>query len=471
MEIQFSRMLAQMLLISFIIRGLHAANETHNKREQHLMEVLLNPQKYNRRVRPVARSEDAVNVTFGLVVREIEDLDDKNQLLITRAEIREYWLDPSLRWNSSDYNGVEYISVDPKMIWIPDIVLYNNAGEGFGSGMTRTKAVVTNKGYVSLNVPTIIESSCKIQVDNYPFDQQNCELKFGSWTYDAAGIALTLETSSADLSEYSPSVEWELLGVPGEFHSVHYTCCPYPYHDVTYSVRIKRRALYYAMYLIIPCAMISVLTLLVFLLPPDCNERMTVGMAILVGLSFFFLLVAENMPATSEAVPLVGMYYTVTMIEVSCAFFMTCWVLRFHHQNPTQGELPKWVKVYVLGYGAKLFRFKFGGSNPNDGASQGSDVSSAESITGQKLNDKEILVAKDTNGNNQSKPGKNRGHVTGDKKSANRILADNVRQQMILEARQDEWRKAALVLNHVCIWVFLFAVVVSFMAIFFQAPL
>lgn len=68
-------------------------------------------------------------------------------------------------------------------------------------------------------------------------------------------------------------------------------------------------------------------------------------MAILVGLSFFFLLVAENMPATSEAVPLVGMYYTVTMIQVSCAFFMTCWVLRFHHQNPTEGEVPKWVKV------------------------------------------------------------------------------------------------------------------------------
>ena len=68
-------------------------------------------------------------------------------------------------------------------------------------------------------------------------------------------------------------------------------------------------------------------------------------MAILVTLSFFFIMVAENMPATSEAVPLVGMYYTVTMIEVSSAFFMTCWVLRFHHMNPTEGEVPKWVKV------------------------------------------------------------------------------------------------------------------------------
>lgn len=461
----------QLTRILFFLMSASVIVEAINRREQHLLEDLLNPEKYNRRVRPVLRSEDPVIVNFGLVVREIENLDDKNQLLVTRAEIREFWVDPQLRWNLSDYGGVKYISVDPKMIWIPDIVLYNNAGEGFGGGMTRTKAVITHEGLVSLNVPTIMESSCKIHVDNYPFDQQNCELKFGSWTYDGFRIALVLESPSADLSEYSPSVAWELLGVPGEFSSVVYMCCPEPYHDITYRVRIKRRALYYAMYLIIPCAMISVLTLLVFLLPPDCNERMTVGMAILVGLSFFFLLVAENMPATSEAVPLVGMYYTVTMIEVSCAFFMTCWVLRFHHQNPTEGEVPKWVKVYLLGYGAKLFRFDFGKSNPGGDSLQGGDVSSAESIAGQKINDKEILVSKETNGNSHSKSANSHNHVPQDKKSTNRILADNVRQQMILEARQDEWRKAALVLNHICIWVFVFAVVVSFMAIFLQAPL
>lgn len=96
-------------------------------------------------------------------------------------------------------------------------------------------------------------------------------------THHAQLIIAHMQDPSADLSEYSPSVAWELLGVPGEFHSVKYTCCLQPYHDVTYNVRIKRKALYYAMYLIIPCAMISILTLLVFLLPPDCNERMTVG--------------------------------------------------------------------------------------------------------------------------------------------------------------------------------------------------
>lgn len=59
--------------------------------------------------------------------------------------------------------------------------------------MRRTKAVITEEGRVSLNVPTIIKSSCKIHVKYYPFDQQECKLKFGSWTYDSFGIALELE--------------------------------------------------------------------------------------------------------------------------------------------------------------------------------------------------------------------------------------------------------------------------------------
>ena len=51
---------------------LYAANVTRQKRA--LIEDLLDAKKYNRRVRPVLKSEDAVLIKFGLVIREIEDL-------------------------------------------------------------------------------------------------------------------------------------------------------------------------------------------------------------------------------------------------------------------------------------------------------------------------------------------------------------------------------------------------------------
>jgi len=56
----------------FCSLDLYAVNVTRQKRT--LIEDLLDTKKYNRRVRPVLKSEDAVLIKFGLVIREIEDL-------------------------------------------------------------------------------------------------------------------------------------------------------------------------------------------------------------------------------------------------------------------------------------------------------------------------------------------------------------------------------------------------------------
>ena len=44
-----------------------------------MLEDLFSATRYNKRVRPVRRSEEVVNVTFGLVVREIVDLVRKQR--------------------------------------------------------------------------------------------------------------------------------------------------------------------------------------------------------------------------------------------------------------------------------------------------------------------------------------------------------------------------------------------------------
>ena len=34
-------------------------------------------------------------------------------------------MNPFLSWNPSDFNNITHINVQPKEIWLPDIVLYN----------------------------------------------------------------------------------------------------------------------------------------------------------------------------------------------------------------------------------------------------------------------------------------------------------------------------------------------------------
>ena len=53
-----------------------------------------------------------------------------------------------------------------------------------------TKATLWFNGLVEWKPPAIYKSSCEIDVEYFPFDEQTCVMKFGSWTYDGFQVRL-----------------------------------------------------------------------------------------------------------------------------------------------------------------------------------------------------------------------------------------------------------------------------------------
>jgi len=78
------------------------------------------------------------------------------------------------------------------------------------------------------------------------------------------------------------------------------------YTELRYQVHIRRRSFYFAFNVIVPCLMLSVLTLLTFWLPATSNEKVSLGLSVFLTYSMFMLLIAEEVPTTSESVPLIG---------------------------------------------------------------------------------------------------------------------------------------------------------------------
>ena len=66
-------------------------------------------------------------------------------------------------------------------------------------------------------------------------------------------------------------------GVPARANEVIYDCCPEPYLDITFVIKIRRRTLYYFYNLIVPCLLISSMAVLDFTLPPDSGEKLSLG--------------------------------------------------------------------------------------------------------------------------------------------------------------------------------------------------
>uniref|UniRef100_A0A8C8RID6 Cholinergic receptor nicotinic alpha 2 subunit n=1 Tax=Pelusios castaneus TaxID=367368 RepID=A0A8C8RID6_9SAUR len=319
----------------------------HSHAEERLFKYLFT--SYNKWSRPVPNISDVVIVRFGLSIAQLIDVDEKNQMMTTNVWLKQEWSDYKLRWNPADFDNVTSIRVPSEMIWIPDIVLYNNA-DGEFAVTHMTKAHLFSSGKVKWMPPAIYKSSCSIDVTFFPFDQQNCKMKFGSWTYDKAKIDLESMERHVDLKDYWESGEWAIVNAMGTYNTKKYDCCVEIYPDITYFFIIRRLPLFYTINLIIPCLLISCLTVLVFYLPSDCGEKITLCISVLLSLTVFLLLITEIIPSTSLVIPLIGEYLLFTMIFVTLSIIITVFVLNIHHRSPSTHKMPHWVRTVFLDF-------------------------------------------------------------------------------------------------------------------------
>nr|API81616.1 nicotinic acetylcholine receptor alpha 16 [Cancer borealis] len=313
--------------------------------EKRLLDSLMTG--YDRNVRPVRNASNPIIIQLGITLTQIFDMDEKNQVLTTNVWLDQEWVDELLRWDKNEYNGLETIRLPCEKIWLPDIVLYNNADD-YTRGYMQSKAMVGHQGKVFWPPPTKFRSTCPVDVTYFPFDDQTCILKLGSWIYDGFQVDVTNRTADVDLTNYIPNGEWELLEARIIRNVIYYSCCPEPFPDVTITITIRRKTLYYMYNVVLPCMMMSVLTLLVFCLPPDSGEKIALGVTVLLAFSVFMLAIAEKMPETSESIPLIGIYLTAVMTITSISIIMTVIVLNCHYRGPIQREVPPWMRRVFL---------------------------------------------------------------------------------------------------------------------------
>jgi len=113
--------------------------------------------------------------------------------------------------------------------------------------------------------------------------------------------------------------------MPAKRNVKKYECCPEQYIDITFTVHIRRRTLFYGFNLIIPCVLISSMALLVFTLPPESGEKISLGKsrrAELVALAWFLYLLG-----TCTCLVLVLAWFLYLLGTCTCLVLVLAWFL------------------------------------------------------------------------------------------------------------------------------------------------
>nr|NP_001190977.1 nicotinic acetylcholine receptor subunit precursor [Ciona intestinalis]BAJ65312.1 nicotinic acetylcholine receptor subunit [Ciona intestinalis] len=421
-------------------------------------------QGYDAKVRPSDSYNNSVKVVFKLVFNQLLDVSEVNQKIETKLWVYHKWMDPRLSWVPEDYENLEYIYLPTTNLWLPELVLYNNADGDFAISQF-TKAKVDYTGMVEWKPPAIFKSFCEIMVAEFPFDTQNCTMKIGPWSQGQDLLDMVNSDwevkdhmcEPPDETMYEESGEWLILKTGCWKHYIKYDCCRGPYVDMTYYFILQRRPLYLVINILFPTMLFSYLTCAVFYLPSDAGEKITLSISLLLSLIVFLLVIVEAIPSTANGVPLLCQYILFTMILVCLSIMITVGVLNVHYRGPATHVMSDRMKKIFMVWLPKFI--------------YSSTMKRLDPYKEEKmLAGRPPKPYKDISDLSGRSPKPDEPHLIGsDVKTAMDgvdYVSECYKDQREGQQKEDEWKYVAMVLDHFLLYIFILACVVGTVGIF-----
>ncbi|XP_005099489.3 neuronal acetylcholine receptor subunit alpha-7 [Aplysia californica] len=193
---------------------------------------------------------------------------------------------------------------------------------------------VLHSGSVESHNTEFIKTSCRFDLSLFPFDTQHCDVMMV-----VMGGDVVIRPHVHFMLEHEPL--YNFLSMPGEWSIEHKTVeskdTPGPVRFLALTLTLKRASLYYNLFLIAPLVVTSLVTPLVFWMPPGCGEKMSYLVALFLSNTVFFNFVGSILPRNVSEVPRLACFLSGT--SVSCVVAMAATTLVLHRYQEEVDQL------------------------------------------------------------------------------------------------------------------------------------
>ena len=194
-----------------------------------------------------------------------------------------------------------------------------------------------------------IRSSFKADVVDFPFDNQHFIFHFGSWSFGEDKLRIVTDTKPTIDAHFLQDAEWDLLTSRKDTMRTKYDSSTY--FDIKFTYIVSRKPAYSVITAIVPSIGLMTLTLFSYVLPPHNGERVKVILTSLLAYIVFLVEINSYLPRNSESVPVIQVFYMVTMCEYIVCFIITCAFVRLFQnedRNNSIVKVPRWITKLVL---------------------------------------------------------------------------------------------------------------------------
>ena len=183
-----------------------------------------------------------------------------------------------------------------------------------------------------------LTTACEPDMTKFPFDQQTCVVRIMSWRYDENEIKFKIMKRDANLRRYTDNGEWTLISAVVEEVA--------DGAEVTFSITIKRKPLYFILSVILPIIGLGALNPIVFCLPIETGERVSFSITLSLSFAVFLSITSDIIPKTSEPMALL-MYFLFGAQTFSSVIAVINGFIIIVYSQPVEKEIPKIIGILV----------------------------------------------------------------------------------------------------------------------------
>jgi hypothetical protein len=314
------RLLALSLLFHVQQRVIVCTENTYDVQKV-LLDKLL--QNYSTNVRPVLNHLDTIEVSVNLILKSIIKYDEIAGILTISFGLDVYWNDEILTWDPTDFHGIAYVRLPPSGVWRPRLFSVN-AHDTFAIDNHDAQSVLyhfTGEAYYVLGVRS--STICSPNSRYFPFDVHTCYITIIPLNYDDE-VCFTAGDVSKVVYEENPL--WTLLYLNTTAHTNKQTSIC----EFRVIITLQRRHSFFMINIFGPIIFLAVINLCDFTLPVQTGERISFAVTVLLSISVFLTLVADNIPKSSITVSLFSVYMLVILTYSLFITFSVIFVSDIH---------------------------------------------------------------------------------------------------------------------------------------------
>ncbi|KAA8581358.1 hypothetical protein FQN60_002939 [Etheostoma spectabile] len=300
-------MLTGFLFLLFLTDGVYPERNCSYQDVLNHLNLTKNNELYSMS-RPVKNYKQPTQVSLELLLYAILDVVEKDQKFIPYVWTVMRWQNEYISWDPNEFCGIDNVSLPTEVLWKPDLTIEEMTEKD--KAPPSPYLTINNKGDVEVQNDQVLVSTCRMQIYNFPFDIQSCNLSFKSIIHTAKDIRLQPSDNSSEATEWSREVmrtqyEWLFIDMIVTANNV----SDINNQDVVvYTITMKRRSVLYIVNFLVPIMFFLCLDLASFLISDSGGEKLSFKVTVLLAVTVLQLILNEILPSSSNKIPLIALY-------------------------------------------------------------------------------------------------------------------------------------------------------------------